>query len=640
MLDNQGVPKLMPAPKVVRPSAEFFDSDRFKELEQYLKDHWERAKQSREEQVDHHHARWQRNYEAVPAEKKRTTPWPGASNFVVTLIRMYVDTFVARTLNIIFATRPLFNLGFIASGGAREATEIYLHRKAIHDWNFYELTRNMLQRGAKNGTAVIKTIYEVTNEIDVQDEGVEEIITTYNGPRTQTIPYDDFYIYPITAETLDKAVIKFHRVRFVEEEAREKMADWGVDEEFLNSSLEMPQDVKRSQEQEDAGVYDPWLKEMHVIECHTKFALSTGGVRYNIIGLLEAKNGKLLDVYYHPYVRNTEIFNEYKPLPREDLFFGESWAQLLMQAQEEASTIHNDRRNNSYIANAPIFKRKSGSLLPNPSTNWYPGKVWDLESMDDFEIVMVGRNYNDMLAEENHVFMLAERIIGIGAVQQGNASGMMGKRGIYNASGTLAVLSESNQRQDTNIRDARQVLGAIGRTAFILQAKYGTDDEAIGMFPDKMQTEIREGLAAIDPARLSRAFFEIKASDAGANKEVHKANVLQMAQIIGQYGQMIPQLTTSILSTENPVLRQLMIEISEMHHKMAKQVLREFDNYDQSEFLPDIAAALNSGATPGGGAPQGPPTNPGILQRGGTGPTNPVAARQTLEAITSLPRPA
>jgi hypothetical protein len=26
MLDNQGVPKLMPAPKVVRPSAEFFDS--------------------------------------------------------------------------------------------------------------------------------------------------------------------------------------------------------------------------------------------------------------------------------------------------------------------------------------------------------------------------------------------------------------------------------------------------------------------------------------------------------------------------------------------------------------------------------------------------------------------------------------
>lgn len=629
----------MPAPQVVRPEQEFFDSERFTQLEQYLKDHWDRAVASRSEQIDHKHAVWQRNYEAIPAQSRRETPWPGASNFVVPLIRMYVDTFVARTLNIIFATRPLFTLDFLKAD-VRDSSELYFNRKAIHDWDYYTLTRGLMQRGAKNGTAVTKTTFEVVEEISVVAEGEEQTITTYDGPLTSVIPFEDFYVYPITAETLKQCTIKFHRIRYVEEEAIAMLDKWQVDETFVQASLEMPTDIKRDQEQNDAGVYDPWLREMHVVECHLKFDLDNTGKRYSIIALLEPKQGKLIDVYYHPYVRNLELFNEYKPLPREDMFFGEAWAQILMQAQEEASTIHNDRRNNSYIANAPIFKRKSGSLLPNPSTEWYPGKVWDLDAMDDFEVVMVGRNYNDMLAEENHIFMLAERIIGIGAVQQGNASGMMGKRGIYNASGTLAVLSESNQRQDTNIRDVRQVLGAIARTAFTLQSTYGADDPIIEMFPGKMADQIREGLASANPAQLSRAFFEIKASDAGANKEVHKANMLQMAQIIGQYGQMVPSLTTTILSTQNPVLQQLLSETASMHHRMAKQLLRAFDEYDSAEFLPDIVGALERGASQaqagGGGAPQGAPGGASALLGGGAGALNPTTARQAVESIAQV----
>jgi hypothetical protein len=634
-------------PKVVRPEPEFFESDRFEELQQFLIDHWERAVLARQEQVDEKYRNWQRNYEAIPAVHRRTLPWPGASNFVVPLTRMFIDTFVARTLNIVFATRPLYTLDFLPRE-VKESTEEYLNRKAVYDWEHYLLTRELLQRGAKNGTVVTKTPWVVDEEYDVSmndaDQMEEELITVYSGPKTTAIPFEDFYLYPITVNRLEEATILFHRIRFVEEEAKRRALKWNVSDTEIDAALEMPTDIKRDQVQADSGVQDPWLKELHLVECHLRFPLTNDANKYyNVIALLEPRTKKLFDVYYNPYPRNLRIFQDYRPSPREDFFYGESWCQILQQSQEEASTIHNDRRNNSYIANAPIFKRRSSSLLPNPSTSWYPGKVWDLEDMADFEVVMLGRNYNDMLAEENHSFMLAERLIGIGAVMQGNAAGMMGKRGIYNAAGTLAVLSESNQRQDTNIRDIRQVLGAVGKIAFTLQRQYGTDDPVIDMFPEKVAGEIRKGLQSATPDLLRKNYFEIKASDAGANSEVAKANLLQMAQTVGQYSASVPQLATQLMAvSQNPVMSQLLMQVAQMNKWMAVRLMRAFDEFDGTEFLPDIAAAFNrgaEGAVPPGATPGPSQVNQRDILGGGASSNGVASARGSLESISQIPLP-
>src|SRR5207249_4238769 len=106
---------------------------------------------------------------------------------------------------------------------------------------------------------------------------------------------------------------------------------------------------------------------------------------------------------------------------------------------------------NAFIANAPIFLRKNSSTIPNPSTVYYPGKVFDLDSIDDLNVISFGRNVDPGLDQESQVFQLADRLTAIGPPMQGLAEGQTGKRGVYNTSGTLALLSEGNQRQDTNI---------------------------------------------------------------------------------------------------------------------------------------------------------------------------------------------
>jgi hypothetical protein len=639
--------------EIIRPD---LPDDAWDTLSKYLIDHYERAQQARTEQVDGKYERWENNFYGIPAEKIRTVPWYKASNFVVKVIRIFIDTFCARTLNIIFATRPLYTVdGFPAE--VKEGLELYLNRKALNEWHHYELASAMLERGNKNGTSVCKQPWLEETEIDVMPpsqggsaQRTETEVTIFSGPRAQVIPFEDFLVYPITANTLDEVVIKFHKVRYVEEQARRMMlgatTKWDLDEDDLKQVLETPQDAKRMTTQEESGVVDPYLRELHVVECYLRWELVEGsGKYYNLIAIICPKLSKMIDLYFNPYPRNIDIFTDYRPNPKEDFFYGESMCELLESTQEEVSNIHNSRRDNNFIANAPVFKRRSGSLIPNPSTNWYPGKVFDLEAMDDFELVQVGRNFNDTLQEEQADLQYAERLSGIGPLMQGMSQGAMGKKGMYNTGGTLAVLAEGNQRQDSNIRDFRQVLSRIVKVAYSLQSYYGKDDPTISIFPAKMQDQIKQALAMTTPAHLQTTSFEVKTSDAGANSEVARANLMQMAAILGQYGNSAQQMVTQLANPQlNPALREIMLETITMQQWMAKRLLRAWNEYDAEGVLPDVNRALAAGqpqaaagpAGSGGGPPGLPSANGSPLLGGGANQPQQPLRRQDLASLSQM----
>jgi hypothetical protein len=634
--------------KLVRPGASFSTEER-KKLETFLADHWDRANTARTTQLANY-ATWEKNYRAIPAEKIRTIPWYNSSNFVVPLTRIFLDTFVARTLNIVYATRPL-----LAAEGFprphREALEYYINAKAQHDWDFYLLFRDLLMRGNKNGTAVVKTVHteqssQFVRGVSPQGDLEQEIVVTYNGPRSAIIPFEDIAFYPHTANYLHETVIRFHRLRYVEEVARQKWFEekWEIEEKDLERLFKLPADVKRNEQQEDAGVSDPMLREFHAIECNLDWDM--GGQRYNIFAILEETEKKLVDVYFNPYPMNWDVLSDYRPFPREDFIYGESMCELLQGAQEETSWIHNDRRNNSYLANAPVFKRRNGSPVPNPSTNWYPGKVFDLESMEDLEVMSIGRNYSDTLAEENWDLQLAERLSGIGALAQGYAGGMMGKRGIYNATGTLAIMSESNQRQDTNIRDARNVLTRVAKNHLMMQAAFGSDDPLITTFPEPLQSQVHEALKLATPQTMRYSAMCVKASDAGQNKEIARQNLMQLAGVVSNYGGAVQQMVMQLVNPGlNPGIRSIMEQSLEMMKWMAARLLRAFDEYDAEGVLPDARAAIQAALQPNGAQPgaaggaQAPGAEGGVpgMVQGGAG--NPVDAlsREGLDTLLALP---
>lgn len=601
--------------KVFRP---VINPDTFSRLESYLLEQWKRAVDARRTQVDDKFADWNNNYYGIPREKTRTLPWYGSSNFVVKIVRLFVETFAARTLNIIFATNPLIRVGVGFDREVREALQYYLDHKAQTDWEFYSLFNQMLIRGPKNGSVFVKVTHHEEMETAVDLEGQEHEVDVYVGPRARVIPFDDFYVYPITACDLSAVEIKFHRVRYTETAAEERVTDgrWGLSSDEVKSAARRPDDIKRADEREVVGIYDSDLREVQMVECYLKYAVTNDPSRiYSIVAVICPELNKLVDVYFDPAPANYPTFYQYSPSPREDCLFGESWSEVLGQSQEEVSSIHNERRNSSYLASAPVFKRKAGAGVPNPSTNWYPGKVFDVDSLDDLDVLTLGRSTQDMIAEELHSIALAERLMGIGPVMQGMSMGSQDKRGIYNTGGVMAVMSEGNQRQDTNIRDARMVLSSIAKCCYFFQAHLAPRDPFLEMISPEIAEKVRAAFAVTTRDRMRNCMFEIKASSAGANSETEKASLMQMSNFLSQHSKTLLELTPQLVSNQNPQLRGMIMSIMNLSSWMAKRLLSTYGELDTEGVLPDVRQILSPEQPQGGNTNTGEAVGPELLQR-------------------------
>lgn len=637
--------------KVVRPQD--LSPERSKEIFKYLSEQWTRASEGRAQQVDTHLDKWDKMYRAVPLSPERNFPWPKASNLVVPIIRMHLDTFVSRTLGIVFGTQPLIKaLGYPKEHG--DNLERYLNDKSMHSWEMYQFGRDLLFAGNKTGTGTAKVPWVDYSAFDVMpgtaadaEDYRETEVSVYKGPRPEVIPFEDYFVYPITATRPHHIEIKFHRLRFTSEKAKEN-CDNGTwmhpfESEFpmgaeailgLKTYLETPQDVKRENEQADAGATDYMLQEFQPIEAHFRYDLGAG-VYHDIVALFHPRMTELLDLYFNPYPRNAEIFHSYRPFPRDGMWYGESLCEILGPIQEEISAIHNDRRNNSYLSNSPVFVTKDAANVPNPSTNWYPGKTFRLEDTDDLQVLNIGRPHDPMIDQEGFSMQLAERVTGTGALAQGAASGAMGKRGVYSTGGTMAMIQEGNERQHTNIRDFRQTLSAVIKTCFLLQKAFDPNDPVLEFYPADVRKGIEAALEYADETRTHLCRFEVRTSNAAMNKEVERQSLMQVSGTLNTlYGQTMQAAQQLMNPQLNQGLRLVMNDIVQAQRQMAKRLISAFDELDPEGLLPDVAAAIEA-VVPGGSRGSRPPEQP--AQPGGLDPAQGALPGAGMEGLLPIP---
>jgi hypothetical protein len=114
------------------------------------------------------------------------------------------------------------------------------------------------------------------------------------------------------------------------------------------------------------------------------------------------------------------------------------------------------------------------------------------------------------------------------------------------------------------------------------------------MFDEGVQQKIRKFMELATPDRLRRSFFEVKASDPSANKEVDKANLLQQASILSQYGQQLMQMVGQyqMSKDKNPLMANILRSIMRAQHDMAVSLARAMDQLHLEGKLPDFEREL------------------------------------------------
>ena len=204
------------------------DKDAKTKLLNYLNEKLKASQVGRMTQVESDYARWCKNYEAVPKEKTRTTPFPGAANFIPRLIGMHTDILAARITGLLFGTKPFWRPKTLIEGNPGLATDdlmnlgSWMEYITFYGMNWFESIDLTIQMVCKTGTVVHKYPWKM-KELYLGVEGggsaqSSEKSWKKEGIEVDVIPFDDFFPFPITARNLDYCSIKFHRLRFTAEE--------------------------------------------------------------------------------------------------------------------------------------------------------------------------------------------------------------------------------------------------------------------------------------------------------------------------------------------------------------------------------------------------------------------------------------
>ena len=604
------------------------------ELAGYLYDKFQHSVKARSSQVDGKYKRWMDNYSGKPLEAIRTTPYYRASNFVPQLIRMHTDISAARMIGMLFGTKPFWKPRSLLGNLPHEWLEglaTWMEHTTFHNMEFFEPIDSGIFRTFKTGTCVFKMPW-VIDEFYLGQKGKGQdgyiaVPESSEGIQLRPVPFDDFWPYPITANNLKETLIKFQRVRLAREEVeyRKELNLW--DEVAVESLLKSPEppskDTARSTQSQEAGIQltEDVVRPYTAIEAWLTYPL--GGKRYKIVVVFNpALRGKesILRAYFNYYNKGRDEFFDMRFLPREDLFYGYSHPELLEQSQEEQAQIHNSRRDANSIANTPGWKKKRYADVPNPSTEWYPGKVFELEDMNDLMPLEFRGNYNSLMEEEQMVLQLAETYSGIGPPMQATGAGLMtGKRGIYSSQGTMAMLAEGNRRLDIYLKRVRLPFHKLGNHIYQAHKQFRPDGPEFLAY-GKTGEALKKTFQFKEPEGFQGLFFDIGATDAGANKETDRQSLLLMANTMAGYFRQIVEAGTLIaqVGTDNPIAHTL-LAVLDGAKDLADRLLFAFDVGDRERLLPDLRKVLAGNA----GGDQA-----GVNGRGLPGPEGPVSEQE------------
>lgn len=583
--------------------------DKKKELVGYLYDKFWASFKARQQQVDNSYRKWIDNYNAKPAEEVRSTPFYNASNFVPQLIRMHVDILTARVQGILFGTKPFWKPTALLADIPHEWLETLtdaLQWVSFYDIpNFQKNLTSTLKRSFKSGTTVVKFPWQSSKSFKGKsgDGGHKSVEVSKEWLDFKPIPFDDFWVFPITVGCLDDVDIKFQRIRLTKEKVESRIQDGWWDKTagqklLLGGESKIDSEPARETSAQEADIVltQDVGQPFTAIECWLDYPIDNTGKNYSVVVVInpqERTSEGLLKTYFNPY--EEDPFADFHLMPREELFYDYCVPEILEQSQEEQAQVHNGRRDASTITNTPGWIKKRGANVPNPASSWYPNKVFEVDNMDDLQALQLRPQYQSMMEEESLIVQTAERYTGVTPPMQGFGAGVMsGKRGIYNTGGTLALLAEGNRRLDLYVKCMRDPMHKVGRGIFTSYRDYG--QEKLSRFQKYEKFQIIKQLFSESGGGL---FFEMAASEASINKEIDRTSLLLMANTMSAYYQRVLEASGMVaqLPEGNPV-RELILSILDGARDLANRLLYTFDIGDRKRLVPDVRTIL-------GGSQQG-----------------------------------
>lgn len=574
------------------------------ELTLYLDSELEEALQDHDVLLDDMEE-WDRAYMAEPKQKRRTFPWPNACNIEIPVISNAVDSIVARMVNTIHAPEPFWTIRPLSPETDHIATPLQSHldwsRKA--EFDLYKANRSNFIELTKYGWSWYKWGWEVFTKPEYR---VNEYGTPVYKPRLIRRPnvyhvLNKDVVVQAGIEDETQAEWIAHIVRLTDNQmwCRKEDGVYAYVDEIIKSKDEdqrTPENREGISRLVENSMKRKKLNTLYEIELDWRWGEPK--VPIPMVITYHRPTRKIARVVFNPY--GMRFLRKSQFIMREGKLRGRGIAQQLFYLQKEIGTLHRQQVDNGTIANTRFFVGKKSVV--RSGTQIWPGRFFPATNpREDIIPMQIGDIYQSSGVLETRAMAYAERASGVSDYQLGRESSVAGSSAT--ATGTLAVIQEGNRRFDLNIRDAREVLGDIGRNIILLNQMYRP--RGMAFFVQGSGGKWTEQALSLPPEfDLGRVAVDLTASTATINRSIERQELMALMGAAQQYYAGLTQLAMMMVNPQVPgELRDLALREAKGAEHLMKKLVQTFDVKNVDVVVPGLGGDNAGDPNAGGAAP-------------------------------------
>lgn len=569
---------------------------------------------------------WQRalvDYEGIPEEPYRDDPVVDMPNIVVTIGAIASDSIFAQVLDLIYSANPVLTArptkGDPENVADAKVLQTFIDRVTMIESDLRDASEDAILDDVQLGTGVyyIPWVEHVVKHRDTK------IIS--KGPKIVALPVEDLVVPGGSPSNIQKArwvAARFWKTQHELETLAEQLG-WDI-EGFspcgARDSIKQVRERLGHTTEDSHSLMD--LYEIYDLYC--EYDIDGDGICENLYVVWDKTSQRVGYIQYNPFSKRPFEVMVYQR--RAHLFYGKGVLEMVRDFQKEVTEIHNWRNLNMMIANARVWKARTGSVSENLKI--WPNRIIEMDNPDDLQPEQMGDIYPSSGEAEALTLSLAERRLGVNDLTQPRPSAVLGSRtpGIT----ALSLLQQYSKRfthtfDNVRIGTARAAQQSIQRYAERVQVG---DPEVLGYLREIFVPKDAERLINLlsNPGFERMVPVETTASSASINKEADKQSALQVVQILAQYYERLIQLKMMVANPMMPPeLKDVAQKIVAASAEVIDRLLRTFDFVrDPERFVIEVEEGID--AAVGGLDEQGVLGVQGLLELLGGGAAQGVGA--------------
>lgn len=552
----------------------------------------------------------QTDYWAKPSAERKTFPFTGASNIIIPLTAIAVETIHARTMTQIYGVEP------IVSVHARNG-EFSQFENPLEDHLDYELNNTIRARKAidsivleveKFGTGFGKSGYEkiVKKALRPAPDGSERDeefpVIVKDGATLDPVPNANF-IMPLCEKDPQTAawcgeehsrgpyeVKLLGQAGMFYKDVYERLEKFYASPEY--AALQKSRDYEKHMESLEKRV-PLWPKRINWAEVWLGFDVDGDGIDEEIVVHYHKDLEILMAVRYNWHVDLRRPYRLGNYMTVENRYRGIGICKQNEQFQRSITTRHRQSLDSGTIANMQMFKINKLSGY-GPKEPIFPGKMWFLDDMTHIEALPMGDVKNSSFALEQSDLIFSQMRSGVNEATLGMPSA--GTPGT--ATSDLAKIHESKQKFDFFYSNTKILVSDLIFDVFCNIHQFGPKN--IGYFQWAEHGDLLRQLYSL-PLDVIREglVLNVRAAGEKSNRLQDRQDWVQVSQVLTQYYAGMLQLAQ--MSQDPQLIQLVMTKGLTAATEAMRQILESFDvrNIDRL-VLSELENAMRGGGTSNG----------------------------------------